>query len=137
MRIEYWLIFVRYICKNNSFSCVQLNSLSLSETYKKLQYGIRNYCHCRHHHYFYCYYYYRILWTIRPGVDQSSKAVFCKRAFAKSKLTFCKSSFARSRFVFRQSIFPSQKAMVWPSATSKMLSAKTCQNVLESIFAFC
>ena len=69
---------------------------------------------------------------LRPGADQSSKA-----AFAKSKLTSGKSAFSRSRFSFRLSIFASQKAMVWPSATSKMLSAKTCQNVLESIFAFC
>ena len=68
---------------------------------------------------------------LRPGADQSSKS-----AFAKSKLTFGKSTFARSRFAFRQSIFASQKAMVWPSATSKMLYAKTCQNVLENIFAF-
>ena len=74
---------------------------------------------------------------IRPGADQSSKAAFCKSAFAKSKLTFGKSAFAQNRFAFRQSIFASQKAMVWPSATSKMLSAKMCQNVLESIFAFC
>ena len=59
---------------------------------------------------------------LRPGADQSSKAAFCKSAFAKSKLTFGKSAFARSRFSFRQSIFASQKAMVWPSATSKMLS---------------
>ena len=72
---------------------------------------------------------------LRPGADQSSKAAFCKSAFAKSKLTFDKSAFAQSRFAFRQSIFASQKAMVWPSATSKMLSPKTCQNVLESIFA--
>ena len=67
--------------------------------------------------------------TLRPGADQSSKAAFCKSAFAKSKLTFGKSAFARSRFAFRQSIFASQKAMVWPSATSKMLSAKMCQNL--------
>ena len=74
---------------------------------------------------------------LRPGAHQSSKAAFCKSAFAKSKLTFGKSAFVRSRFAFRQSIFASQKAMVWPSATSKLLSAKTCQNVLENIFAFC
>ena len=73
----------------------------------------------------------------RPGAHQSSKAAFCKSAFAKSKLTFSKRDFARSRFAFRQSIFASQKAMVWPSAASKLLCAKTCQNVLESIFAFC
>ena len=75
--------------------------------------------------------------SLRPGADQSSKAAFCKSAFAKSKLTFSKSAFARSRFASRQSIFTSQKAMVWPCATSKMFSPKTCQNVLESIFAFC
>ena len=72
------------------------------------------------------------LGTIRPGAQKSSEAAFCKSAFAKSKLTFGKSAFARSKFAFRQSIFASQKAR----ATSKMLSAKTCQNVLESIFAF-
>ena len=74
---------------------------------------------------------------LRPGAHQSSKAAFCKSAFAKSKLTFGKSAFSRSRFAFRRSIFASPKAMVWPSATSKILSAKTCQNVLKSIFAFC
>ena len=74
--------------------------------------------------------------TVRPGADESSKAAFCKSAFAKSKLTFGKSAFARSRFAFRHSIFASQKALVWPSATSKMLSPKTYQNVLEIIFAF-
>ena len=63
--------------------------------------------------------------AVRSGADQSSKAAFCKSAFT------------RSRFAFRQSIFASQKAMVWPSATSKMLSAKTCQNVIESIYVFC
>ena len=62
---------------------------------------------------------------LRPGADQSSKAAFCKSAFAQN------------RFAFRLSIFASQKAMVWPSAKSKMLSPKTCQNMLESIFAFC
>ena len=77
------------------------------------------------------------VYWLRPGADQSSKAAFCKGAFAKSELTFGKSAFARSRFSFRQSIFASQKAMVWSSATIKMISAKTCQNVLESIFAFC
>ena len=74
---------------------------------------------------------------LRLGADQSSKAAFCKSAFAKSKLTFGKRAFAQSRFAFRQSIFASQKAIIWPSAKSKMLSAKTCQNVLESVFAFC
>ena len=64
--------------------------------------------------------------TLRPSTEQFSKAAFCKSAFAKSKLTFGKSAFTRSRFAFRQSIFASQKAMVWPSATSKMLSAKMC-----------
>ena len=54
------------------------------------------------------------LFTLWPGADQSSKAAFGKSAFA------------RIRFAFRQSIFASQKAMVWPSATSKMLSANTC-----------
>ena len=78
-----------------------------------------------------------MLRTLRPGADQSSKAAFCKSAFGKCKLTFGKIAFAQSRFAFRQRIFASQKAMVWPSATSKMLSPKTCQNVLESIFAFC
>ena len=63
---------------------------------------------------------------LRPGTYQSSKAAFCKSAFAKTKLTFGKSAFAQSRFAFRQSIFASQKAMVWPSATSKMLSPKMC-----------
>ena len=71
---------------------------------------------------------------LRPGADQSSKAAFCKSAFAKCKLTFGKSAFSRSRFAFRQSIFASQKAIVWPSATNKILSAKTCQNVLVNIF---
>ena len=73
---------------------------------------------------------------VRPGSDQSSKAAICKSAFAKSKLTFGKSAFSRSRFAFRQSIFASQKAMVWPSATSKMLSPETSQNVLDSNFCF-
>ena len=77
------------------------------------------------------YYVYRVFGNfhytlLRPGAHQSSKAAFCKSAFAKSKLTFGKSDFARSRFVFRQSIFASQKVMVWPSPTSKLLSAKTC-----------
>ena len=84
--------------------------------------------HCVWIYYFY---------YLRPGADQSSKAAFCKSAFAKSKLTFGKSAFVPSTFAFRQCIFASQKAMVWPSATSKMFSAKTCQNMLESIFAFC
>ena len=66
---------------------------------------------------------------LRPGAHQSSKAAFCKSAFAKSKLIFGKSAFSRSRFAFRRSIFASPKAMVWPSATSKMLSDKTCQNL--------
>ena len=78
-----------------------------------------------------------IMHEFKPDADQSSKAAFCKSAFAKSKLTFGKSAFVRSRFAFRQSIFASQEAMVWPSATSKMLSPKTCPNVLERIFAFC
>ena len=68
-------------------------------------------------------------YTIRPGADQSSKAAFCKSAFAESKLTFGKSAFARSRFAFRQSIFAYRKQWSGQVQRAKcflLRRAKTC-----------
>ena len=77
--------------------------------------------------------------TLRPGADQSSKAAFCKSAFAKIKLTFGKSAFARSKFAFRQGIFTSQKAMKWSGQVQRtkcflLKRAKTCS---KAFLLFC
>ena len=68
--------------------------------------------------------------TLRPGADQSSKAAFGKSAFAKTCSNVASS--VKDRTGAHQS--SKKQKYVLACATSKMLSAKTCQNVLESIF---
>ena len=130
-------------------SCIALKDLPLGRTHNDDYACVNSRCTVKLAHVFGCWsrllpghvsgrqFWTYLVGTVRPGAHQSSEAAFCESAFAKSKLTFGKSAFARSRFAFRQRIFASQKVLVWPSATSKMLSAKTCQNMLEIIFAFC
>ena len=70
---------------------------------------------------------------LRPGADQSSKAAFGKSAFAKTCFLLLKIWLAHTNRAKSKSTFEH----VLARATSKMFSSKTCQNVLESIFAFC